>query len=105
MLCSATTALSTLCQGRPYLHMYIYNYIYFQGVRSRSRDKSTWLSRTSNTKFLRLEGSKMVHAKYNNAILYIDKVGQDYLFFHAYRLGHSQGPYYSISGFALTVGQ
>ena len=50
MLCSPTTALSTLCQGRPYLHMciyiyiyvYIYIYIYIQGVRSRSRDIFTY---------------------------------------------------------------
>ena len=41
-----------------------YIYIYFQGVRSRSRDISTSLSRTSSTKFMRLEGFKMVHAKY-----------------------------------------
>ena len=33
----------------------LYIYIYFQGVRSRSRDISTSLSRTSSTKFLRLE--------------------------------------------------
>ena len=39
-------------------------YIFFQGVRSRSRDISTSLSRTSGSKFLRLECFKMVHAKY-----------------------------------------
>ena len=37
---------------------------YFQGERSRSRDISTSLSRTSSTKFLRFEGFKMVDAKY-----------------------------------------
>ena len=46
------------------MYIYIYNILYFQGVRSRSRDISTSLSRTSSTKFLRLEGFKMVHAKY-----------------------------------------
>ena len=43
---------------------FVYIYIYFQGVCSRSRDICTSLSRTSSTKFLRLEGFKMVHAKY-----------------------------------------
>ena len=39
-------------------------YIYFQGVRLRSRDIPTSGWRTSSIKLLRLEGFKMVHAKY-----------------------------------------
>ena len=34
---------------------FVYIYIFFQGVRSRSRGISTSLSRTSSTKFLRLK--------------------------------------------------
>ena len=41
-------------------HIYIY---YFSDVRSRSRDISTSLWRTSGTKLSRLEGFKMLHAK------------------------------------------
>ena len=39
-------------------------YIYIFKVYVRGHVTSTSLSRTSSTKFLRLEGFKMVHAKY-----------------------------------------
>ena len=39
-------------------------HIFFQGVRSRSRDIFTSLWRTSSTKLLRLEGLKIEHTKY-----------------------------------------
>ena len=35
MLCSATTALSTLCQGRPYLHIEVFDHIEYSYFSSR----------------------------------------------------------------------
>ena len=43
---------------------FVYIDIFFHGVRSRSREISLMLSRTSSTTFMRLESFKMVQAKY-----------------------------------------